>query len=115
MTFDEWFKDFKDVGIGTYTIEALKQAFEAGLHADVHTDNSKVIVKLEECCKEWQRTCEAKSDTNAQLIEQLAEKNEIITELKKDCEEYSETFNRQNNEIIRLRKEIIGLKKKTLG
>ena len=30
--------------------------------------------------------------------------------MKKDCEEYSKTFNRQNDEIISLRKEIIRLK-----
>lgn len=64
MTFDEWFhKEYEpaDLQIKQYAerkeglhipatcyLEDLKKAFEAGLHADVHTDNSKVISELEE-------------------------------------------------------------------
>ena len=36
------------------------------------------IKELQESLVEWQKTCEAKSDTNSQLIEQLADKNEQI-------------------------------------
>ena len=64
MTFDEWFhKEYEpaDLQIKQYAerkeglhipatcyLEDLKKAFEAGLHADVHIDNSKVIAELEE-------------------------------------------------------------------
>ena len=63
MTFDEWFhKEYEpaDLQIKQYAenkeglhipatvyLEDLKKAFEAGLHTDVHTDNSKVIAELE--------------------------------------------------------------------
>ena len=72
MTFDEWFhKEYEpaDLQIKQYAerkeglhipatcyLEDLKKAFEAGLHADVHTDNSKVIAELKaqikkmKCC-----------------------------------------------------------------
>ena len=46
MTFDEWFK--KEYEPTETYLNDLRQAFEAGLHADVHTDNSKVIADLEE-------------------------------------------------------------------
>ena len=63
MTFEEWFhKEYEpaDLQIKQYAenkeglhipatvyLEDLKKAFEAGLHTDVHTDNSKVIAELE--------------------------------------------------------------------
>ena len=63
MTFDEWFhKEYEpaDLQIKQYAerkeglhipatvyLEDLKEAFEAGLHSDAHTDNSKVIAELE--------------------------------------------------------------------
>ena len=58
MTFDEWWnnwsvKDWNDIKSAK---NLFQQAFEAGLHADVHTDNSKVIADLEaqiekmKCC-----------------------------------------------------------------
>ena len=73
MTFDEWFhKEYEpaDLQIKQYAerneglhipatvyLEDLKKAFEAGLHTDVHTDNSKVIAELKaqiekmKCCE----------------------------------------------------------------
>ena len=50
MTFDEWWnnwsvKDWNDIESAK---NLFQQAFEAGLNADVHTDNSKVIADLEE-------------------------------------------------------------------
>lgn len=50
MTFDEWWnnwsvKDWNDIESAK---NLFQQAFEAGLHADVHIDNSKVIADLEE-------------------------------------------------------------------
>jgi len=38
--------------------------------------------ELQESLVEWQKTCEAKSDTNSQLIKQLADKNEQIDKMK---------------------------------
>lgn len=50
MTFDEWWnnwsvKDWNDIESAK---NLFQQAFEVGVHADVHTDNSKVIAELEE-------------------------------------------------------------------
>jgi hypothetical protein len=53
MTFEEWWntKDYPARCKGN-----CMEAFNAGLHADVHTDNSKVITELEtqiekmKCC-----------------------------------------------------------------
>ena len=72
MTFDEWFhKEYEPADLqitqfaerneglhipATVYLEDLKKAFEAGLHTDVHTDNSKVIAELKaqiekmKCC-----------------------------------------------------------------
>ena len=44
---------------------------------------------------------------NSRLNQIIVGYEEEITDLRKDCEEYSKTFNRQNNEIISLRKKII--------
>lgn len=91
MTFDEWWKangrDF-----GEHLRRETQIAYEAGMHADVHTDNSAVIAELEESLAEWWRTCEAKSDTNAQLIKQLADKNEENAELKESVDFWEERY-----------------------
>lgn len=50
----------------------------------------KRIAELEESNKEWQRTCEAKSDTNSQLVEQLADKVEKIATLERNVAYYAE-------------------------
>lgn len=47
---------------------------------------------------------------NSRLNQIILGNEEEITDLRKDCEEYSKTFNRQNDEIISLRKELIELK-----
>ena len=76
MTFDEWFhKEYEpaDLQIKQYAerkeglhipatcyLEDLKKAFEAGLHTDVHTDNSKVIAELKaqiEKMKKYIKAC----------------------------------------------------------
>ena len=48
--------------------------------------------ELQESLVEWQRTCEAKSNTNSQLIEQLADKNEQLTEAKEIIAEWEDSF-----------------------
>lgn len=50
----------------------------------------KRIAELEESNKEWQRTCEAKSDTNSQLVEQLADKVKKIATLERNVAYYAE-------------------------
>jgi hypothetical protein len=72
MTFEEWFhKEYEPADLqikqcaerneglhipAKVYLEDLKKAYEAGLYADVHTDNSKVIAELEaqiekmKCC-----------------------------------------------------------------
>lgn len=50
MNFEEWWE--KETGDNENNVidwkGFCKSAFEAGLHADIHTDNSKVITELEE-------------------------------------------------------------------
>ena len=52
MSFEEWYDLHKDdiskkVELGLLLKDLFASAYEAGLHADVHTDNSAVIAKLE--------------------------------------------------------------------
>ena len=58
--------------------------------------------ELQESLVEWQKTCEAKSDTNSQLIEQLAGKNEQLTKAKEIIREFIDNVERYsiNNEIL---------------
>lgn len=63
--------------------------YEKGYLAGAES-REKRIEELEESNKEWQRTCEAKSDTNSQLIEQLANKVEKSAELEKENAELKE-------------------------
>ena len=50
MNFEEWWE--KETGDNENNVidwkGFCKSAFEAGLHADIHTDNSKVITELKE-------------------------------------------------------------------
>ena len=50
MNFEEWWK--KETGDNENNVmdwkAFCKSAFEAGLHADIHTDNSQVITELKE-------------------------------------------------------------------
>ena len=53
---------------------------------------NEITKELQESLVEWQKTCEAKSDTNSQLIEQLADKNEQLTEAKEIIAEWEDSF-----------------------
>ena len=88
MTFDEWFhKEYEpaDLQIKQYAerkeglhipatvyLEDLKKAFEAGLHTDVHTDNSKVIAEL-------------KASNEMQAL-RMKERDDLLAELKAQIE-----------------------------
>ena len=61
MSFEELIKKYEpSMAVPMYpkalVIDFIEKAYEAGLHADVHTDNSAVIAKLEaqiekmKCC-----------------------------------------------------------------
>ena len=115
MTFDEWWnnwsvKDWNDIKSAK---NLFQQAFEAGLHADVHTDNSKVIAELEEKLanadyqlegrdlkikeleaekdKAWWEgfdTCKAKAgEANVKLSEELETERKKNAELTEQIEE----------------------------
>lgn len=60
--------------------------------------------ELEESNKVWQRTCEAKSDTNSQLIEQLADLEEKLANADYQLEG-------RDNEIRELKEKIEKMKK----
>lgn len=47
MTFDEWIDDNMNSLHESTILGDLRRAFNAGMMADVHTDNSKVIETLE--------------------------------------------------------------------
>lgn len=73
MTFDEWWnnwsvKDWNDIESAK---NLFQQAFEAGLHADVHTDNSKVIAELEEKLANADYQLEGRDVTIKELEAQL--------------------------------------------
>jgi len=65
----------------------VKQAYIAGAEP-----REKRITELEESNREWQKVCEAKSDTNSQLVKQLADKVESIAELEKENAELKEKY-----------------------
>jgi len=69
MTFDEWFK--KEYEPTETCLNDLRQAFEAGLHADVHTDNSKVIADLEEKLANADYQLEGRDVTIKELTAQI--------------------------------------------
>lgn len=73
MTFDEWWnnwsvKDWNDIESAK---NLFQQAFEAGLHADVHTDNSKLIADLEEKLANADYQLEGRDVTIKELEAQL--------------------------------------------
>ena len=90
MTFDEWFhKEYEpaDLQIKQYAerkegfhipatcyLEDLKKAFEAGLHTDVHTDNSKVIAEL-------------KASNEMQAL-RMKERDDLLAELKDEVKSW---------------------------
>ena len=109
MIFDEWFhKEYEpaDLQIKQYAerkeglhihatvyLEDLKKAFEAGLHSDVHTDNSKVIAELKDEVHTWKKASELNSYKAHELGERanqlLKDKGNLIdenNELKKQIE-----------------------------
>ena len=53
-----------------YKDKWCQEAYERG--------KAEATKELQKSLVEWQKTCEAKSDTNSQLIKQLADKNEWI-------------------------------------
>ena len=57
----------------------------------------KQIEELKESLVEWQKTCEAKSDTNSQLIKQLADKNEQIEKMR-CCDNCSRDYSNAETE-----------------
>ena len=103
MTFDEWFhKEYEpaDLQIKQYAerneglhipakvyLEDLKKAFEAGLHTDVHTDNSKVIAELKaqiEKMKKYIKACwveENLNDYSSYITNSSDEFRDLVKEL----------------------------------
>ena len=88
---EEWLDEryLKDMGVR----KPCKQAFLAGLHSDVHTDNSKVIAELKDEVKTWKKASELNSYKAHKLGERanqlLKDKGNLIdenNELKKQIE-----------------------------
>ena len=65
--------------------------------------------QVEEEVKQEQKIKELEKE-NSRLNQIILGNEEEITDLQKDCEEYSKTFNRQNDKIISLRKKMIKAK-----
>ena len=74
----------------TYWVDCRDKVTDAYLASA--EPREKQIAELEESNKEWQRTCEAKSDTNSQLTEQLANKAERIAELEAQIDKTKNAF-----------------------
>lgn len=72
-----------------------QECYRAVGYLDGTESREKRIEELEESNKEWQRACEAKSDTNSQFIEQLANKVEKIAKLEKENAELKEKLKNQ--------------------
>jgi hypothetical protein len=106
MTFDEWFhKEYEpaDLQIKQYAerneglhipakvyLEDLKKAYEAGLHADVHTDNSKVIAELEKKIKKNQDDIDCLTLACENYREEMEKNLANATELEKENAELKE-------------------------
>ena len=100
MTFDEWWnnwsvKDWNDIESAK---NLFKQAFEAGLNADVHTDNSKVIAELEEKLANADYQLEGRDVTIKELEAQIEKMkmcfnckyhNKFVESKCGECEGYS--------------------------
>ena len=89
MTFDEWWnnwsvKDWNDIESAK---NLFQQAFEAGFHADVHTDNSKVIADLEEKLANADYQLEGR-DVTIKELEAKIEKMKCCTNCKHSRIEY---------------------------
>ena len=89
MTFDEWWnnwsvKDWNDIKSAK---NLFQQAFEAGLHADVHTDNSKVIAELEDKLANADYQIEGR-DLKIKDLEKQIEQMKCCTNCKHSRTEY---------------------------
>lgn len=114
MTFDEWIDDNMD-SLHEFTILGdLRRAFNAGMMADVHTDNSKVIETLEkenaelkEALKHFNPCCEWNDDVHA--CEFMVRAPEYARELEKAkaiIKELSDTYFMDINEKTEERQNI---------
>lgn len=66
-----------------------------------------------DCCGQWKSFIDYISELekeNFRLNQIILGNEEEIADLKKNCEEYSKTFNRQNDEIVTLREKMIKAK-----
>ena len=80
MSFEEWLEPLHRMRCCNnehYTDDDLRSAYEAGLHADVHTDNSAVIAELENKIADIKANCDLAlegRDVKIMELEQQIEK-----------------------------------------
>ena len=112
MSFEEWWNT-KDYPVGCKG--NCKEAYEAGLHADVHTDNSAVIAELENKIADIKANCDLAIEGRDIKIKELEESNkELEQKLKVETElskrlgvayrEYEQLTKEQDEHILELEK-----------
>ena len=113
MSFEELIKKYEPfMAVPMYpkalVIDFMEKAYEAGLHADVHTDNSAVIAELEKENAELKEKLKpenclkllAKEGYIKFTSDQLTKAKEIIKNLLSAYTTYADSFDDRDNEIV---------------
>lgn len=84
MSFEELIKKYESsMAVPMYpkalVIDFMKKAYEAGLHADVHTDNSAVIAELENKIADIKANCDLAIEGRDVKVMELEKENEQLT------------------------------------
>ena len=79
MSFEEWWntKDYPARCKGN-----CKEAYEAGLHADVHTDNSNVITELESENRRLNKLYTLAKDVVKQFLNDCVVTNDVLDKIE---------------------------------
>ena len=88
MNFEEWWE--KETGDNENNVMDwkgfCKSAFEAGLHADIHTDNSKVIAELEKKNAELEaQICSLEKEEKELFLSELGLDSSGLDRLISEC------------------------------
>ena len=87
MSFEEWYDLHKDdisekVELRLSLIDLFASAYEAGLHADVHTDNSKVITELESENRRLNKLYTLAKDVVKQFLNDCVVTNDVLDKIE---------------------------------
>jgi uncharacterized protein YdcH (DUF465 family) len=111
MSFEELIKKYESLmAVPMYpkalVIDFMKKAYVAGIHADVHTDNSAVIAELENKIADIKANCDLALEGRDVKIMELEKENEQLTvsyeTLKLHDEEEIGMLKSENAELKRI-------------